>query len=548
MNNNQFRKLVLDTPARQNNGTSSAHAGATPSAFGAKKSSFMPMTPRTVNGGVDNDFARQVRERNAALRPTKKFKSSAPKGVKYGAGYTDRAKAREEADETEAGDKAARIKALEEQMKLGQIPLEMFNALRDQITGGDVGATHLVKGLDRQLLERVRRGEDVMGTASGDTGDDAPIPDVDEELEKLAEKEVEAVKREKVEKKGTMAPPPPAAGVKRSRDAIMAELRAQRQAAAEAKQTSTALDARWRKVGEKEKSRIEIDHKGREVLITVDEDGMVKKKVRKMPAKSEQVETATLDMPDVSKPVLGADADVPAQVPVTVAPEKDEDDDIFEGAGIEYNPLGDDVDDEDGSDDEEAGELKQPIVTRAVQPEASEEPDEEHDAQTEAGEIEQPDGDAKAVPRNYFGESKSNTDDAQTGDRYAGIQAMLAKAAKLDPLQSSTSGDDADESEDAREARLKKRAQMLAQQDRDLDDMDMGFGSSRFEDEAEGGEEGKKTKLSEWKGTNKGDHEGWEEDGGKGGGKKKRKPKKRKGDVNNAADIMRVIEGRKSGK
>ena len=269
MNNNQFRKLVLDTPARETDGGTSARPGATPSAFGAKKSSFMPMTPRTVKGGIDVDFARQVRERNAALRPSRKFKSSAPKGVKFAAGYTDRAKAREEAGsdgEEEGENKAARIKALEEQMKLGQISMEMFEALRDQITGGDIGATHLVKGLDRQLLERVRRGEDVLGTGSGSA---APVPDVDEELDKLGEKNVEAVKREKAEKKSTMAPPPSVAGLKRSRDDIMAELRAQRKAAAEAKQTPLPLDTRWRKVGEKEKSRIEVDHKGRQVLITV---------------------------------------------------------------------------------------------------------------------------------------------------------------------------------------------------------------------------------------------------------------------------------------
>nr|POE76643.1 hypothetical protein CFP56_79329 [Quercus suber] len=71
----------------------------------------------------------------------------------------------------------------------------------------------------------------------------------------------------------------------------------------------------------------------------------------------------------------------------------------------------------------------------------------------------------------------------------------------------------------------------------------MGFGSSRFEDEQDGdGGSGAKIKLSEWNGA---DDDGWEEGDGKGGGKKKRKPKKRKGDVNNAADIMRVIEGRK---
>jgi hypothetical protein len=48
-------------------------------------------------------------------------------------------------------------------MKLQQIDRETFEKLVSEITGGDLGTTHLVKGLDRKLLERVRRGEDVLG-------------------------------------------------------------------------------------------------------------------------------------------------------------------------------------------------------------------------------------------------------------------------------------------------------------------------------------------------------------------------------------------------
>ena len=92
--------------------------------------------------------------------------------------------------------------------------------------------------------------------------------------------------------------------------------------------------------------------------------------------------------------------------------------------------------------------------------------------------------------------------------------------------------------------RLARRKKMLSQQDRDLDDMDMGFGSSRFEDEEEGAG-GKKARLSEWKRGAKNDDEGWEENE-EGQGKKKRKPKKRKGDVNSVADVMRVMEQRKA--
>jgi hypothetical protein len=111
MNNSQFRKLVLNsTPARQNNNGESTPAPPKPaaSALGTKKSRFVPMTPRNAKGGTDVDFARQVRERNAALQATKKFKASAPKGAKFGAGYTDRAKAREAEEEKGENSKAAR--------------------------------------------------------------------------------------------------------------------------------------------------------------------------------------------------------------------------------------------------------------------------------------------------------------------------------------------------------------------------------------------------------------------------------------------------------
>ncbi|KAK3669336.1 hypothetical protein LTR78_010798 [Recurvomyces mirabilis] len=549
MNNNQFRKLVLDKPARNDDGSPSASSGATPSSFGGKRSSFM--TPRTIQGGGGVDFARQVRERNAALQPTKKFRSSAPKGAKLGKAYTDRARAREEADDVE-DDKASRIQALEEQMKLEQISKETFEQLRDQIAGGDVSSTHLVKGLDRRLLERVRRGEDVLGVNGGESAVE-PSPDVDEELDKLGEKEVEAVKKEQAEKKGSMAPPSQVAGKKRSRDEIMAELKAQRQATMQAK-AGPMLDSRWRKVSEQQKSRIEIDHKGREVLITVDEDGVVKRKVRKMPTQTEaEAEADRIEMPDASKPILGADTAIPASLQVT-APVEDEDDDIFEGAGVEYNPLGDDADGDEEDDDSEAD---QPQPTTQIRKELSEAAQPHTREEDEASDEEDSDEDvpstattAAPARRNYFGDTL-NADD-KPSDHFAGIRNVLKKAAQLDSTNRGAGEDDErdGESEEAWQARLKRRAQMLANQDRDLEDMDMGFGGSRLEDEVDGDEDSsKKIRLSEWKGGKVGEEDG---DDGKAGDsekreKKKRKPKKRKGDVNNAADIMRVIEGRKGG-
>ena len=568
MNNSEFRRIVLDTPSRQPNATttpSSTLPSATPSALGrTKRTSLIPMTPRHISSSSSTlDFARQLRDRNASLRPTKKFKSSAPKGVKYGAGYIDRAKAREE-NSGELDEREGRIKALEEQWKLGQIEREVFEALRDTILGeAGVESSHLVKGLDWKLLERVRRGEDVLG---GEKEEEEEEEGVEDELDRVVEKEVEAVKRATEAKKGTMAPPsllPQKAGVKRSRDALMAELKAQRQAAAEAK-AKAELGKGWRKVGVQQKSRIEVDHKGREVMITVDEDGVVKKKVRKAAPTAEQ--GLVTDMPDESKPVLGADTAVPVQAPVVVPEPADEDDDIFEGVGVAYNPLGEE-DDEDDSDDEDTASTAQ---SKATLEESARPPLEEISAQEpvtdiDEREIEEDNATTTTPPtinntptdpipntlpapepaptrRNYFNDPTTSTATATPSDRFKGIENVLKKASKLDPLTDASA-------ETAAEAA--KHAKMLAAQDRDMDDMDFGFGSSRVEDEAEGEGEGKKGGLSEWKGGNGGwDEEGKEGKGGKDGkerGPRKRKPKKRKGDGENAADVLRVIEGRRKG-
>lgn len=487
------------------------------------------MTPRPGKAPSSTDFARQVRERHASLQPTKKFKSSAPKGSKFGAGYTDRAKARQDAEHDE-DDKAERIKALEEQVKLGQLAQETFEALRDKITGGDASSTHLVKGLDRQLLERVRRGEDVLGLGGPKSEGQDPPPDVDDELEKLGEQDIAAVKREKAEKKGTKAPAP-VAGVKRSRDEIMAELKAQRKAAAEAKAAAApALDSRWKRVGDKDRPSIEVDHKGREVLITVDENGVTKRKIRKAAPEEKK---ASMDMPDVSKPILGADHVFETQ---PKQQEDDDDEDIFEGAGTEYDPLGtandDDSDDDDGSDAEEGKRGTPPTRDKPVSPAKPYLPDPQ-DAEHDAGQL-------NKTPRSYFNDNKKDEASAEQ-DRFKGIENVLKKAAKIDDETLTKADGDPLENEEDRAARLAKRAKMLANQDRDMEDMDMGFGSSRFEDEDESS--GKKA-FSEWKGVAAGEN-GWFEDE-RDEGKKKRKPKKRKGDANNAADVMRVIEGRKT--
>ncbi|KAF2102320.1 hypothetical protein NA57DRAFT_35887 [Rhizodiscina lignyota] len=534
MNNQQFRRLVLDTPSRpQNDAVSPPKVSTSPSsdALGSRSKSSIPMTPRTVKGASHhNDFARQLAERNATAHANKKFKSSAaPKGTRLATGYQDRTKDRNDDD---ADDRGKRIKALEEQVKLGQIDQQTFEKLREDITDGDVDATHLVKGLDWRLLERVRRGEDVMnGKSEQDEQQEKSTKSVDEELDELEQREVAPVAREKVVKKGEMAPPPPVAGAKRSRDAILAELKASRKAAAEAAAAAQParpqLGSKFRRIGAEKEPRIEVDERGREVLIVVGEDGKVKRKVRK--AKAEE-ETKTeskplLEVDKNAKPLGIEEADLPQQVP---PPKEDSDDDIFEGVGAEYDPLAAlGENDEDSSDGEVADD--KPSASKTTPPK---EKDTESSLETKP-----------SATRNYFSTSTSSEPIFEQPTNPLNDPAVLAA---LKNAASKTLGDEAaTDVEDPEEAaRLKRRAAMLSATDRDMEDIDMGFGSSRFGDEE--AEDDGKVKLSEWKGTgasydDEGDMEGRE----RGGKKRKRGPKKRKGDKDSATDVMKVIERRK---
>lgn len=548
MNNQQFRRLVLDTPARQDGASGgSPKPGSVPSSLGSKRSSFVPMTPRTVRGSGGVDFARQLAERDSQSQPTKKFRSAAaPRGTKLGAGYRDRTLDRQEQDE--ADDKAARIKALEEQMKLGQIEPEVFERLRDQITGGDVGSTHLVKGLDRRLLERVRRGEDVLNGSKEDKSSE-PQPDVDDEFEKLEEQEVAPVEREKVVKRGDMAPPPPIAGIKRSRNDILAELKAQRLAAKTA--AEPAPDARFRDIGaqKQQNTRIQRDEKGREIMFVTDEHGNVKKKVRKVQQSTKS--------PVAEKPVKFLDEGVLVpEIKKVAEPEEEDDDDIFEGAGTEYNPLGD----EDEDEDEDMEAEKAPVITPPDDGEGEEEGELTDRTPTLAAAQSEtpaqvPPPQPTSKPRNYFKSTPLSQilDDApQNPLSDPNFLAAVKRAGSLANFKLNLEKEDQDRSADdgedpeAKEARLKRRAQMLAQVDRDLEDIDMGFGESRYGDDEGEEEGGTKIRLSEWKGVDAADNdedEGAEGGGGRGG--KRKRARKRKGDKNSAADVLGVLERRK---
>ncbi|KAL7945912.1 hypothetical protein V8C42DRAFT_47121 [Trichoderma barbatum] len=531
MNNDQFRKLMLAKSgkaskdgASSKGASSGASSGANTGSLGSRQRSSIPMTPRSL-GGAQADFARQLAERNQALHAPKKFKSSAPKGVKLGTGYVDRSQTRE----SEEDDREERLKALETALKDEEIDEATYEKLRFQIAGGDLASTHLVKGLDFKLLERIRKGEDVYGdkgsekeTTNG-TPEEDDEGDVDDEFDRLEEQDVQAITKEKAEKKkGTLSTVALAPGKKRTRDQILAELKAARLAAQQ--QQESALGDRFKKIGAKQKpgTRIERDSRGREVLIIVDEDGHEKRKVRKVQPEEEDARNGLL-MPDKNAKPLGME--VPEQYQKKEEPEEDDGDvDIFENAGDDYDPLAG-MDGSDSESDEADNNSKLEANKEADANEAMPPPPKPSVAQPER--------------RNYFKDARTAliSEEASRGPSMSdpAILAAIKKAASLRPIEQDTEDDKAKEEAKALEERRKKLLQM---QSRDDDDIDMGFGTSRFEDEEDF--EDKKVKLSKW-----GDDAGEEESSRGDKSKRKRGPKKRKGDVNSAADVMRVIGQRK---
>ncbi|KAI9803759.1 MAG: hypothetical protein M1825_001639 [Sarcosagium campestre] len=526
MNNSQFRRIVLDTPVANNGSSSGAKSSATPStsALGSKLRSNIPMTPRSLTAMTPSSFARQMAERDApaGAAPSKRFRSSAaPKGAKLPAGYKDRTLDRE-AVGSEADDKAARVQALEEAMKLGQMDRETFERVRDEIVGGDVSTTHLVKGLDWKLLQRVRRGDDVLtdeGTrAAKDTADEAaPDVNIDEELDQLEAKVLSGVGEmpapsQKKKKHGTMASPPPAAGQKRSRDQILADLKASRQEARlqAQQQQQPALGPRFRKVTDNQGStgpspRIERDSRGREVLITVGEDGKVKRKVRRADAKKDEASVSHLLMPEKGSEVLGMDVSALASFDKDV-PGDDEEPigDIFEDAGDDYDPLaGLSADSDDSSSEDEASNGKRDNVKSEPAKSEVETSTATKAAKPQAAKTDMLPPPPPSKPRNYFGESVSaSTSSPSSADAARETPAALndptilsaiRKAASLNAPRSPSPEDDIERAKRAR------RKEMLAGQDRDAEDLDIGFGGSRWGDDEEeyiggGGKGGRKKK------------------------------------------------------
>ena len=444
-------------------------------------------------------------------------------------------------------------------MKLGQMERETFEKLRDEIVGGEVRDVHLVKGLDWGLLQRVRRGErvDVLGepgaAAKGETEEEEMQMDVEAGLEDVEKQKVKPVVKEERMKQGKMAPPAPIAGKKRNRNDILRELKAARAKAVEEKKAKTpALGPKFRKLGEKMPgAHIERDEKGRELLVTVDAEGRTKKKVRKVKVEGPEENTSGVNgngllMPDKDVAPLGMDAPVLKTAPV-VDLEKG-DGDIFEGVGADYDPLGSIEDEDEDENSDEDGVVKQDTTENDGTPPA---PTKDFTTPESAPDIEDHQADMPPPPptltqtsRNYFNDPSQPKDNHSVESTNPltdpTILAALKKASTISPLSSSTNTPN---EASAEAAKLARRRKMLESHDRDAEDMDLGFGSSRFEDAQEEEEDGaKRVKLSVWKGGN---DEGEENEaiGGKDGKKRKRGGKK-KGDKNSAVDVLRVIERR----
>lgn len=428
-------------------------------------------------------------------------------------------------------------------MKLGQLDRDLFDKMVQDITGGDIAATHLVKGLDRKLLERVRKGEDVFQQPAAEDETSEQAAHVEDEFDELAERDIGSIVRDKGEKKGEVAPPKPVAGVKRSRADILAELKRQREeaaaaAAAEYEKKYPSLGKGFRKVSERgETSRIEIDGHGREILIITDGQGKEKRKVRKQKV-HEPLPEIRHDVDDEKKPLNTHHLPAAKQ-----DKEESEEDDIFEGVGSNYNPLAA-LDSEDESSDEErevedtAALFKQQLATsghqgpndEANRPSTRPPPVSAHDAA--------PKRDYFASSKNFTSRGSAQPSDTSTAD--ATVRAALQKVRTLDPNSSLINDADSEES------RLKARLAKLSASDRDMEDMDMGFGASRFDD-AEDMEEGEKVKFSEWKGIGGAEDEDGG-DGSKSGKKRKRGPKKKKGDKHSATDVLMAMERQKEKK
>ncbi|EFE33203.1 uncharacterized protein ARB_07955 [Trichophyton benhamiae CBS 112371] len=522
MNNEQFRRLLFDNrtgsssptdiTAKKASSSDNAAAKGRSGALGSRMRSSIPMTPR--------DSQDQP--------PSKKFKSSSgPKGFKYAPGYEDRASLRQRNDCKEADDREERVRGLEELLKLGQIDQPTFDKLRAEIgVGGDISSTHLIKGLDWQLLKRVKAGEDITAKSQDPTPE---IPNDDDEFERILEEKekdkVESVEiRGKDKKKGNLAPLAQVGSKKMTRDEILKHLKASR--LAQSTQPEPSLGSKFKKIGStetKKKRWVETDASGRrkEILVITDADGKTKRKVRWLD-KQDGANAHLLSVDKNAKP-LGMDvpAEVLARMKPTDALEAEDDEDIFAGVGDDYNPLVNAADDESTSSEEESD--KRDASTPKEHPSRSAVgTHDEHKPSSTLRRDYFATGKAKREPEPFEQESTDRSNPLMSDPT---IREALKKAATIrtrEPISDDDTNDVDKRSAEKHKSFLEeaKRREM-----EDALDMDMGFGDSRFGDDDE------EEFLPQGSSQNK----------------RKRGPKKKKGDKNNVSDVLSVLQGRGKG-
>ena len=527
MDNAQFRNLLKDD--RSSDAvlkSSSTNNGFKTPSLGSRARASMPMTPRSVAGyNPSKDLLRQVSEhtrQHDGEPPRKRFKTvAAPRGTKLGQGYQDRTNLRQGSEDAQT-DREKKLKDLEDMWKKEKIDRITFEKLRDQMgIGGDTGSTHLVKGLDFKLLERVRRGEDLDEVAT-EPNQAEKSAKLDDELDTVLDKEVTAQQREEA-KAEHRANQESSESQVLTRDEILRRLKTSRGENSTAVTTEPDLGDRFKKIvatnkPDKKKFVEVINGRRREVLVITDKQGKTKRKTRWLDPEGAATNTnaAPLGME------VPADIAAKHKAAIDQATIEEEDDDIFQGVGIDYDPLRDIESDSDNEATQEKTE-------------------QEHDNNAV--------DDVENKPRNYF----STTAPDEPPDAKATpltkdptLMAALKRAAAIRHSDEDNNKDQANENaaeskeqESATSAKHTAFLQKLKQREReDARDMDFGFGESRFGDDDD--EDGP---LDEYEGPGVGEGEG-----GKGGGQKqqrKRAPKKRKGDKNNVADVMGVLEGRK---
>ncbi|TLD28989.1 hypothetical protein PspLS_03838 [Pyricularia sp. CBS 133598] len=547
MNNDQFRRLIgANGDKAQSDGQDDSPSATKPAvapALGSRLKSSIPMTPRSLGASSHNLFAKQLAERDQANQKQKRFRTSAPKGSRLAEGYVDRARLRN-GDDADA-ERDAKLKAIEKLRDDKEIDEGEYEERRRKILAESDGRP---KGLDFELLAKARKGESVAEderSLSADAKEDESPQEGDGEdgfddaLEQIEGAEVQAITKEKTKKKGQFATKPVVLGGKRSRDQILAELKAAREAA-KAKEEQ-ALGNRFKRIGAQKApgTRFERDSKGREVMIIVDEDGHEKRKVRKLAA--EELEEKAAFVPDKNAEVLGMEVPEIYKMKQEEAEQKkaaaEEDDDIFNDVG-DYNPLaGMDSDSDDSSDEEGAVSEERPSK-RLKDEEAGTGTASTSVSKDPSHPADQPHPTTTAVPvarKDWFKGSKTGlVSEESRKTSAANDPAVLAALRKAKSLNAEAKSEE-EKQKAEREERLKK---MLKDSTRDAEDMDMGFGTSRMADEED--LEEKDIKLSAW-----GNDGGDEEQGGS-KAKRKRGGKKRKGDVNSAADVLQAMERQKA--